>query len=126
MPVYTYTTIDDPLDTGTMEPIGIAINNMGQIVGNYTDSKNGISVGHGFLYSNGTYTTLNDPSAANSTNAYGINDMGQIVGAYDGAGNNNAHGFLYSNGTYTALDDPLATQVTIAQGINNGDQIVGT
>jgi uncharacterized membrane protein len=36
----------------------------------------------GFLYDNGTYTTLNDPLATGATSAYGINDAGQIVGSY--------------------------------------------
>src|SRR5262249_20920910 len=124
MPVYTYTTIDDPLDTGTTAPFGIAINNMGQIVGNYTDT----GAVHGFLYSNGTYTTLDDPSGR--TIALGINNLGQIVGEY-GDASNTAHGFLYSNGTYTTLDDPLANLTgngngTLAQGINDAGQIVGS
>jgi len=50
-----------------------------------------------------SYTTLNDPSStANNTNAYGINDQGQIVGAYV-----DASGFhLYSGGSYTTVDAP--------------------
>jgi hypothetical protein len=48
---------------------------------------------HGFLYSGGTYTTLNDPLATNGTDVTGINDAGEIVGYYfdiSGA----YHGFL--------------------------------
>ena len=30
-----------------------------------------------------TYTTINHPSATNVTYAWGINDLGQIVGYYD-------------------------------------------
>ena len=33
-------------------------------------------------YSGGTYTTLDDPLATNGTFAFGINALGQIVGAY--------------------------------------------
>jgi hypothetical protein len=40
------------------------------------------------------YFTLNDPLATNGTKAYGINDMGQIVGDYSTAGG--IHGFLES------------------------------
>ena len=49
----------------------------------------------GFLYSGGTYTTLDDPWRARSTFAYGINNAGQIAGYYitgSGVGSVN-HGF---------------------------------
>ena len=38
------------------------------------------------------------------TNAYGINDSGQIVGWYADA--THIHGFLLDNGNYTTLDVP--------------------
>jgi probable HAF family extracellular repeat protein len=77
MPVYTYTTIDDP--SATKGTTANDINNEGQIVGSY----NNASGQHGFLYSNGVFTTLDEPLATNGTEALGINDMGQIVGDYD-------------------------------------------
>ncbi len=84
------------------------INDAGQIVGDYADSSGAV---HGFLYSGGSYTTLDDPSGTNGTIAHGINDAGQIVGYYiDSSGTE--HGFLYSGGTYTKLDDPLGAKGT--------------
>jgi probable HAF family extracellular repeat protein len=77
----------------------------------------------GFLYDNGTYTTLNDPLATGPTSAYGINDAGQIVGSY--SDNSGVHGFVYSNGTYTTLNDPLNPNNTVLSGINNAGQIIG-
>src|SRR6266566_1870271 len=120
MATYFYTTIDDPSGSSTF---AYGINASGQIVGSYLP-------GHGFLYSAGTYTTLDDPNGV--TVAYGINDAGQIVGNYTILGLDNAiatHGYLYSGGIYTTLDDPSApggiTTTTSADGINNGGQIVG-
>jgi probable HAF family extracellular repeat protein len=116
---FTFTTIDDPLGTGT-EAFGI--NSSGQIVGYYLAG----GAAHGFLYSGGIYTTLDDPDPlATATFAQGINNAGQIVGYYRDS-NGNAHGFLDSNGTFTTLDDPdpLATS-TFAQGIDDAGQIVG-
>ena len=86
---------------------------------------------HGFLYSGGTYTTLDDPSAipgGGGTTASGINAAGQIVGYYNGI--SGAHGFLYNNGIYATIDDPLADSShsfrgTFAMGINAANQIVG-
>ena len=48
---------------------------------------------HGFLYSGGTYTTIDDPLATNGTVATGINNSGQIVGYYTDS-NGTRHGFL--------------------------------
>jgi len=71
-----------------------------------------------------TYTTIDVPFASGSSHAFGINDFGQIVGEYGGAGG--SHGYLYSGGTYVTLDDPLATVGTTAYDINNLGQIVGS
>jgi probable HAF family extracellular repeat protein len=116
MPIYTYTTLHDPLATGAAATGASGINDSGQVVGTYvhldtvTDGRQ-----HGFLYAGGTYTMLDHPGAIN-TNAVGINASGQIVGIYN---NGPFHGFLYSAGTYTPLDD------LFPQGINAPGQIVG-
>jgi len=127
MPIYNYTTSDDPSGFFTHAQ---GINDGGQIVGHYrNDSGN-----HGFLLSGGTYTIIDDPLEAGGvipgqgtgTDAEGINDAGQIVGYYYDS-NGITHGFLYNptgGGTYTTLDAPLATN-TQALGINNFGQIVG-
>jgi probable HAF family extracellular repeat protein len=127
----SYTPIDDPLATpnffgaGTTHVFGI--NNAGQAVGDYlmAGSSPGTFVSHGFIYSGGVFTTLDDPLGTNSTQAHGINDQGMIVGSFiDSA--NVSHGFVYSNGTFTTLDDPLGTHGTAALGINDLGQIVGS
>jgi hypothetical protein len=48
-----------------------------------------------------TFTTLDDPSATSSTQAWGINDSGSIVGTFD-----SSSAFLLSGGTYTTLTPP--------------------
>src|SRR5712671_3985436 len=122
MPVYNYTTLDDPSGVGQTNATGI--NASGQIVGWYFTAG---PVRHGFVYSGGSYTALDDPSAGSmvgqGTLANGINATGQIVGSY--TNNSGSHGFLYSGGTYTTLDDPSATNGTQASGINDSGQIVG-
>jgi len=50
------------------------------------------------------------------TEAFGITDVGPIVGQYSDLGG--THGFLLSGRTYTTLDDPLATGDTFAWGMN--------
>jgi probable HAF family extracellular repeat protein len=58
------------------------------------------------------------------TAAFGINDMGQIVGQFTDS-KERLHGFLLSGGTYFTIDDPLGVDVSFASGINGSGQIVG-
>ena len=63
----------------------------GRVVGFYEDGSNGsITSQYGFLYSGGTYTTI-DPALGLTLNS--INASGQIVGFYSSSTN---HGFLAS------------------------------
>jgi probable HAF family extracellular repeat protein len=85
---------------------------------------------YGFLYSGGTFTTLEVPGSF-STAAYGINDMGQIVGGFSRAEEHSgelglpSHAFLFTGGTFTTLDVPGSVSRT-AYGINGTGQIVGS
>jgi probable HAF family extracellular repeat protein len=110
---------------GTTSTAALGINNAGQIVGSYSDS--GLK-GHGFLYTNGTYTALDDPSAnVVNTGASGINDLGQVVGLYNTLTNVDffqSFVFRYSGGTYTTvIGGALSPNPT---GINNAGDIIGT
>ena len=99
------------------------IHDSGQIVG-----QDG---GGGFLFSGGTYTTINVPSPDRlaATIPNGINNASQVVGTYfsgSGAGIP-ALGFLYSGGQYSTFQAPGASSSggSQAYGINNAGQIVG-
>jgi len=114
MPVYTYTTLDDP--SGATSAYGI---NNTQIVGSY--SGTGL---HGFVYSGGIFTTLDDSLGTRGTAAFGINGSGQVVGEYID-GSNNFHGFVENADNFTTLNEPQAVGETVAYGINDKGQIVG-
>ena len=75
----TGSTLPSTIPWASTGTAGTGINNLGQIVGYYLDSNN---FQHGYLYSNGTYLTLDDPLGSHGTVATGINDSGQIVGFY--------------------------------------------
>ena len=107
----SFTIIDVPL----YQPSLSGINTAGQIVGSFGES---IDVDHGFLRNvDGSITTVDVPGAI-STDAYGINDLGQIVGWFDG------QGFLDVGGSFTTINVPGAFSDG-AYGINNAGQIVG-
>ena len=90
-PTYSFTTLDVPGSSSWIGTYANGINASGQIVGSvYTDA------GYGFLLDNGSYTTLDVPGSIHpqqfnendgslGTQAYGINDSGQIVGVYKDA-----------------------------------------
>ena len=117
----SFTTIDAPGPPGTFT---LGINNTGQIVG-----CGGSLGGFVYSYSDGTFTTFNVPLEQGYAcyQGSGINDLGQIVGAYlytNWEDIYEFHGFLYSAGNFTTIDAPGALD-TYPQGINNAGQIVG-
>src|SRR5437773_583698 len=66
-----------------------------------------------------TFTQIDVPGA-DFTRAFGINDVGQIVGDFGNA--TGTHGFLDTAGTFAPIDVAFLTQ---AYGINDAGQIVG-
>src|SRR5262249_21323172 len=70
-----------------------------------------------------TYTRLDVPGSV-GTNAFGINDSGEIVGLFYTTTGIGFQGFLLEEGSYTTLD-PFASTGTGASGINPSGRIVG-
>ena len=68
------------------------------------------------------FTTLDYPGAV-STQAWGINPSGDIIGYYVDAAKA-SHGFLLSGGKYTSIDYPGAA-LTLVNGISPGGDLVG-
>jgi probable HAF family extracellular repeat protein len=101
---HAFTTLDNPLAANPVPGSGTfaqGINDDGQVVGYYYDSSGNA---HGFLFTRGGYTTLDDPSTVNNqTFPEGINKNGDIVGWYNDLSRD--HGFVYSAGRYTTLYD---------------------
>lgn len=97
---------------------GLAINNAGQVAG-YGNDTTEAGVTHAFLWNEGALTDLGGSWAR----AYGINNVGQVVGQSqlpDPSGNLGNHATLWTNGTITDI-----TQGT-AYAINDIGQVVGS
>ncbi|MFC3711307.1 PEP-CTERM sorting domain-containing protein [Sphingoaurantiacus capsulatus] len=74
-----------------------------------------------------TLTDIGDlPGGANNSQAYGINNLGQVVGSSNGT--NGQVGFVWTNGVMTALPNlPGGNNYnSAARSINDSGQIVGT
>lgn len=115
---YTFQLFDYPGATRTEI---WAINDLGTVVGDYTDST---GIVHGFLrFTNGGFSTF-DVAGAVLTQILGINNRGVVVGDYVDS-NGLGHGFQRTpNGTVTTIDYPGAPN-SAANGINNHGDIVG-
>ena len=83
-------TLDVP---GATLTVAEGINNRGEIGGVYFDADGNQ---HGFVLSNGTYTSIDVPGGAN-TGVFSINATGEIVGSYDDA-NGITHGYIGTSG----------------------------
>jgi hypothetical protein len=95
------------------------INDLRQLVGYYTDAASTLI---GFLRQpSGQFVSIIFPGAL-STQAYGINDCGIVVGVWGDA--NTAHGFYGRPGNLHSFDVPGAV-ATFTQGINNEGRLVG-
>ena len=117
------TTVNHPnCTTSGGYPAAIAfygINSAGAAAGFCTSTKTGLFTG--FVYSAGKFTAINFPKS-NGTQAIGINDAGDVVGAYlDSA--SVQHGFVKKGSKYTRIDVTGDT-TPYAWAINNSGQMV--
>jgi probable HAF family extracellular repeat protein len=126
---------------GTMKDLGTlggsngdsyatAINASGQVTGYSTTSSTYGVPYHAFIDSNGVMTDLGTVPGYTTSQGFGINDAGQVVGEVF---NTNPlfgqHAFLYSDGHMIDLNSLLPAGSTWdlqeAQAINNSGDIVG-
>lgn len=115
-----YTTLDFP---GAKFSVVLGISSRGaNIVGTY-DLNYPTGTFLGFLDVSGTFTTIHVPGST-STQAFGVNDAGYVVGDYFVSGSSDSHGFLRGSGGFVTIDFPGATQ-TYPSNLNNFGEVVG-
>ena len=107
-----------PPPGGFLNVLATGANNFGEIVGWTTAATT-----TGFAYKAGKFQTIAVPASLGTTEAWGVNDDGVIVGWYQGP-RATILGFALVNGKYLAFKYPGAQQ-TFPLGINNAGQIVG-
>ena len=102
-----------------------AINNHGDVAGFYAAS--GGTTDAFLKISHGRFITLAVPGAS-MTQAFGVNDRDEVVGAYTvGTGDNaQTHGFTWWPGHgFTTVDDPQGMGSTTVNGVNDSGDLVG-
>jgi hypothetical protein len=108
-----------------------SINTAGFIVGYCPDGVSPEQRLVGFVRAPDRTMTLLAPPSATYTIAYGINDLGDVVGTYIISHFPDAlpeqHGFLWKAGVYTSFDAPFPdTYATAGLAINDAGEIVGS
>jgi hypothetical protein len=102
-----------------------AINNHGDVAGFYTAADGATDA---FVkMAGGRFITLAYPGAS-MTQAFGLNDSGEVVGTYDIAtgASCKTYGFVWWAGHgFTVVDDPHGVGATSVTGVNDGGELVG-
>lgn len=143
-PYHAFNSIAFLYDSGALSPTkqdlvpgggfsqGFAINAAGDVVGVAELSADDVQHAHfhAFLYDTGGYHNLGQLAGYNSSEARGINTVGQVVGdSYNTGGAGGRAAFLYSGGTMTDLTSQLVNgagwSLKYAYAISDGGQIVG-
>jgi probable HAF family extracellular repeat protein len=99
------------------------INNFGDVAGFYNKTS---SLVDAFLkLRSGRFITIAYPGAS-MTQAFGVNDGGEVVGTYTVGSGNSAvtHGFTWLNGKFASVDIGGASSTTI-NGVNDEGDVVG-
>jgi hypothetical protein len=102
-----------------------AINNNGDVAGFYNKTSSQVDAFLKLRF--GRFITLAYPGAS-MTQAFGVNDSDEVVGAYTTGTGNNAvtHGFTWTaERGFTIVDDPQGTGTTTINGVNDLGDIVG-
>jgi hypothetical protein len=118
----TFSTIDPP---GSYFTNALGINRRGDIVGRFCTGPvpsppNPPCQGnphHGFLRSEAAFTTI-DFSDAVRSDAWGINNRGEIVGGYQDT--NKSHVFQFLQGQFKTIDFPVGAFDTAPDGVKGG------
>ncbi len=101
-----------------------AINNGGQIAGNYFDYNDGYY--HGFVYGGGSFSSINPAGGAGYLGITGINANGQALGSYWLGQDENpvdyvpVHAFMSDGKSITNLDAPGVFQTAVTFVGSNG------
>ncbi|CDH44634.1 PEP-CTERM sorting domain-containing protein [Candidatus Contendibacter odensensis] len=114
------------IDLGTLggaNSAAFGINDSGKIIGNSGIAGNNVT--HAFLYTNSAMTDIPAPYTQVGSYATGINNNGQVIGAfYTTVGGSTRHAFLYSGGPMTDLGT-LGGATSVSYGISDNGQVVG-
>lgn len=74
----------------------------------------------------GYAVTMLAPAGAASSDAWDVNNLGQVVGSFSSPAFTYTRGYIWSNGTFTTLNGPAGTLSLGALGVSDGGAVVGS
>ena len=110
---------------GATSVTATAIDNEGDIAGFFTGAG---GTQESFLLSDGGRQTIIAYPGATMTQAFGVNDHGEVVGSFQtGTGSSaQTHGFTWTkSGSFKTVDDPNGVGATTVNGVNDKGDLVG-
>ncbi len=108
---------------GALGTAALGISDTGIVVGSYFTALGGFP-NSGFIYSAGSYATLNFPGA-DSTQLRGISADGRYVTGYANHANRSSTAFVYDRSVDLFSAITTNPGLTIAQGVTNAGLVVG-
>lgn len=120
---YNFQVIDFP---GAVYTDAGGVNNLGQVVGGYSDG----ATGHGFMYDGNNFITIDYTGLPGHTSLKDINDSGKIVGGFSQTIDNMyyTNDFIYDGQSFTSLSFPgssVGQTETSLNGINDAGVVAG-
>jgi probable HAF family extracellular repeat protein len=113
-----------PLYPGDPEGGANAINDLNQSVGASGDCIKAPTA-HGLIWKGGNPVNLGNLGGSLNTNPFAINDLTQVTGTSDVAGDLTSHAFLWQNGVMQDLGTLPGDYYSVGYAINNLGQVVG-
>jgi probable HAF family extracellular repeat protein len=121
--LYSNGVTTDPLNGVPGNATGI--NNSAELVGAFSITGGAFDTYHAFLKTGSTLTDLGTLGGAGSSQASGLNNIGQVVGTAPLPGNAASHAFLYSGALPLYDLGTLEGVQSSALAINDAGQVVG-
>jgi YD repeat-containing protein len=118
----TIATVDPP---GAAVAVAADIDDQGRLVGSYAGAD---AAAHGFRReTDGAFTTIDFPDVAGNGDSYvyGINNKGQVAGAYRKPPDSVLHGFVSDGRGFATVDVPDAIGHTNISDIDDRGRLVG-
>jgi probable HAF family extracellular repeat protein len=110
-----------PTPSSAVNVTATGINNNGDVCGFFNNATGPVKA---FLFTHGGHLYTLAEKGVNMTQAFGVNDSDEVVGAT--TVDSNTYGFTWTpGGGFSAVNDPHGVGTTVVNGVNDAGDLVG-